>query len=337
MIGVANTTVYMGRVEELLPQLLTARRVIVITDSNIDRCHHSLISSYEHIIIGLGEQAKSFATLEMVYTKLMDMSADRSTFLLGVGGGVVTDITGFVATTYMRGVDFGFIPTTLLAQVDASVGGKNGVNVGGYKNMVGTFSQPNFVICDVALLSTLPAREFRAGLAEVIKAAIIADPQLFAKLEESTFEQLRADSNLLWHIIEAALKVKIDIVANDEREKGLRRVLNLGHTIAHAIETNSRLYNHGEAVAMGMCCVADVALRYGVLTAEDNRRIKALCCHYGLAVELPQEGIVPLLKTIRKDKKRNGNSLHLILPTSIGSVVDKQLTFDEIEQIFIAE
>lgn len=337
MIGVANTTVYIGRVEELLPQLLTARRVIVITDSNIDRCHHSLISSYEHIIIGLGEQAKSFATLEMVYTKLMDMSADRSTFLLGVGGGVVTDITGFVATTYMRGVDFGFIPTTLLAQVDASVGGKNGVNVGGYKNMVGTFSQPNFVICDVALLSTLPAREFRAGLAEVIKAAIIADPQLFAKLEESTFEQLRADSNLLWHIIEAALKVKIDIVANDEREKGLRRVLNLGHTIAHAIETNSRLYNHGEAVAMGMCCVADVALRYGVLTAEDNRRIKALCCHYGLAVELPQEGIVPLLKTIRKDKKRNGNSLHLILPTSIGSVVDKQLTFDEIEQIFIAE
>ena len=138
---VANSTVCMGRVAELLTKLLGSRRTIIITDSNVDRCHHALISSYQHIVIGLGEQAKSFATLEKVYTQLMEMNADRSTFLLGIGGGVVTDITGFVATTYMRGVNFGFIPTTLLAEVDASVGGKNGVNVGGFKNMVGTFSK----------------------------------------------------------------------------------------------------------------------------------------------------------------------------------------------------
>ena len=150
---VANSTVCMGRVAELLTKLLGSRRTIIITDSNVDRCHHALISSYQHIVIGLGEQAKSFATLEKVYTQLMEMNADRSTFLLGIGGGVVTDITGFVATTYMRGVNFGFIPTTLLAEVDASVGGKNGVNVGGFKNMVGTFSQPEFVICDATQLA----------------------------------------------------------------------------------------------------------------------------------------------------------------------------------------
>lgn len=317
-----------------MPQLLPERRVIVITDSNIDRCHRALISSYEHIVIGLGEQAKSFATLERIYAQLMDMSADRSTFLLGIGGGIVTDITGFVATTYMRGVEFGFIPTTLLAQVDASVGGKNGVNVGGYKNMVGTFSQPNFVICDVAMLSTLSDREFRAGLAEVIKAAVIADAELFNTLEHSDFEALRSNTTLLQQIVEAALKVKIDIVAQDEREKGLRRVLNLGHTIGHAIEKCAKGYNHGEAVAAGMACATDVAVGQGMLTAEDGERIKALCVRYGLPTALPEGGIAPLLKATRKDKKREGDSLHLILPTAIGEVVDKQLTFNEIEKIF---
>lgn len=333
MNRVEGSSVYIGCVAELLPQLLTARRVIVITDSNVDRCHPSLISSYEHIVIGLGEQAKSFATLERVYTQLMDMYADRSTFILGIGGGVVTDITGFVATTYMRGVDFGFIPTTLLSQVDASVGGKNGVNVGGYKNMVGTFSQPQFVICDTTLLSTLPDREFRAGIAEIIKAAIIADSSLFAQLESTDFTQLRSNTSLLASVVEAALKVKIAIVSADEREKGLRRVLNLGHTIGHAIEKSSRVYNHGEAVAAGICCVADVAEKKAQLAAQDAERIRALCAHYDLNSQLPVP-ITQLLKAIRTDKKREGDSLHLIVPIAIGEVRDERLTFSEVEQLF---
>ena len=270
----------------------------------------------------------------MIYNRLMEMSADRSTFILGIGGGIVTDITGFVASTYMRGVDFGFIPTTLLAQVDASVGGKNGVNVGGYKNMVGTFSQPDFVICDSALLATLSDREFRAGLAEIIKAAVIADPALFALLESHSFEQLRADSALLASVVEAALKVKIDVVATDEREKGLRRVLNLGHTIGHAIEKSTRVYNHGEAVAVGLCCVAEVAERMGKLSHEDLQRIMALCERYNLPICLP-EPIDKLLKAIRKDKKRVGDKLHIILPTAIGAVEDMSLSFDEVEKLFI--
>lgn len=330
---VANSRVYIGSVEQLLPQLLPKRRVIVITDSNIDRCHHALISSYEHIIIGLGEQAKNLTTLEKVYTQLMDMGADRSTFLLGIGGGIVTDITGFVGATYMRGVDFGFIPTTLLAMVDASVGGKNGVNIGGFKNMVGTFLQPNFVICDAAKLSTLSDREFAAGLAEVIKAAVIADAQLFELLESSDFDTLRTDDELLSRVVEAALQVKIDVVAADERERGLRRVLNLGHTIAHAIEKSTRVYNHGEAVAVGLCCVAEVAERLGKLSGEDVLRIKDLCVRYNLPTELP-ESITKLLKAIRKDKKREGDNLHLILPTAIGAVEDLFLSFDEVENVF---
>ena len=330
---VANSTVYMGRVAELLPRLLPKRRVIVITDSNIDRCHRSLISAYEHVVIGLGEQSKNFTTLEKVYTQLMEMGADRSTFLLGIGGGIVTDITGFVGATYMRGVDFGFVPTTLLSQVDASVGGKNGVNVGGFKNMVGTFSQPNFVVCDVSMLSTLSDREFRAGLAEIIKAAVIADKALFERLESCDFATLRSDRELLSEVVEAALKVKIDIVAADEREKGLRRVLNLGHTIGHAIEKSSRVYNHGEAVSAGMCCVTDVAESLGLLDAKSAARIKALCKHYDLPTTLP-EPVKQLLKAIRKDKKREGDSLHLILPTAIGAVEDQCLSFDKIEELF---
>ncbi|MBQ3209439.1 MAG: 3-dehydroquinate synthase [Alistipes sp.] len=330
---VANSRVYIGSVEQLLPQLLPKCRVIVITDSNIDRCHHALISSYEHIIIGLGEQAKNLTTLEKVYTQLMDMGADRSTFLLGIGGGIVTDITGFVGATYMRGVDFGFIPTTLLAMVDASVGGKNGVNIGGFKNMVGTFLQPNFVICDAAKLSTLSDREFAAGLAEVIKAAVIADAQLFELLESSDFDTLRTDGELLSRVVEAALQVKIDVVAADERERGLRRVLNLGHTIAHAIEKSTRVYNHGEAVAVGLCCVAEVAERLEKLSKADTLRIKDLCVRYNLPTELP-EPITKLLKAIRKDKKREGDNLHLILPTAIGAVEDLSLSFDEVENVF---
>ncbi len=333
MNGVANSGVYIGSVEQLLSQLLPKRRVIVITDSNVDRCHSALISSYEHIIIGLGEQAKTLTTLEKVYTQLMEMGADRSTFLLGIGGGIVTDITGFVGATYMRGVDFGFIPTTLLAMVDASVGGKNGVNIGGFKNMVGTFLQPNFVICDTAKLSTLSDREFAAGVAEIIKAAVIADPKLFELLESADFATLRSDNELLSRVVEASLKVKIDVVAADERESGLRRVLNLGHTLAHAIEKSTRVCNHGEAVAVGLCCVAAVAERMGKLSAEERLRIESLCARYNLPTELP-EPIDKLLKAIRKDKKREGDKLHLILPTAIGAVEDLALGFDEVEKLF---
>ena len=237
--------IFVGSVGELLPRLLPKRRVVVVSDTNLDRYYHSLINRFDHILIGLGETSKTLQTLDMIYRRFIELGVDRSTFILGIGGGIVTDVAGFAASTYMRGLEFGFISTSLLGQVDASVGGKNGVNVDGYKNMVGTFTQPRFVICDVNMLSTLSLREFRSGLAEVIKSGVIADGELVAMLEQADFATLQHNTELLQEMVYRAIKVKADIVERDERESGDRRKLNLGHTLAHAIEKSSSKMNHG--------------------------------------------------------------------------------------------
>ena len=323
---------YIGNATELLNELLPEKRVIVISDSNIDRTHHDLISPYEHIFVGQGEQAKSLTTLDEIYRKLIEMGADRSIFILGIGGGIVTDIAGFVASTYMRGVEFGFVTTTLLGAVDASIGGKNGVNIGGFKNMVGTFSQPRFVICDVSLLHTLPAREFRAGLAEVIKTAILGDAELFNILEQSSFEQLQQNEVLLQEIIARSAQVKASVVAEDEREGGRRRILNLGHTLAHAIEKCTSKLSHGEAVATGLHHITNSARSLNLISQSDTERILALLAKYGFDTTLPVERR-QLLEAIKGDKKRNGNALHLIIPTAIGAVEDRLVSFEELDSL----
>jgi 3-dehydroquinate synthase len=233
----------------------------------------------------------------------------------------------------MRGLEFGFVSTTLLGQVDAALGGKNGVNIGGYKNMVGTFSHPRFVICDVALLATLSDREFRAGLAEVVKSAIIGSEALFDVLESVEFKTLRTNSLLLSKIVEAAQSVKISVVSADQREKGLRRVLNLGHTVAHAIEKCSPRYNHGEAVAIGLSIVARVAVEANLAEGVVVERVDNLLRRLGFDIALP---VAPLqmLKAMRKDKKRDGETLHLILPEKIGQVQDCLLSFERVESMF---
>ena len=329
---VGGSCVYMGSAKELLGDILPKKRVIVISDTNIDRTHHDLIAPYEQILIGLGEQAKTFVTLDDIYHQLIEMGADRSVFILGIGGGIVTDIAGFVASTYMRGVEFGFVTTTLLGSVDASVGGKNGVNVGGFKNMVGVFSQPRFVVCDASLLATLPQREFRAGMAEVIKTAILGDSILFEMLEQTSFEILRNDNALLEEVITRCVEVKASVVAEDEREGGRRRILNLGHTIAHAIEKSTNKMNHGEAVAVGMHHITHVALAENMISEGDAARIFALIERYGFDTTLPVEH-KPLLDAIKGDKKRTGNSLHIIFPTGIGSIADRVVPFEKLSEI----
>ena len=327
-----GSRIYIGNAEQLLKEILPEKRVIVISDSNLDRTHHDLIAPYEHILIGLGEQAKSLVTLDEIYRRLIELGADRSTFILGIGGGIVTDIAGFVASTYMRGVEFGFITTTLLGSVDASVGGKNGVNVGGFKNMVGTFSQPNFVICDVALLHSLPNREFRAGLAEVIKTAILGDEELFERLEQTSFEELRQNDELLSEIIIRSVKVKASVVAEDEREGGRRRILNLGHTIAHAIEKCTSKFSHGEAVAIGLFHITNTSLSQNNIAESDAKRIFTLLSRYGFDTSLQIER-KQLFDAIKGDKKRSGNTLHIILPTAIGAVEDRLISFEELESL----
>ena len=312
-----RSRVVVGSVGEWLPRLLPQKRVIVVSDTNIDRHYHSLIEPYDHVLIGLGETSKTLRTLDVIYRRFIELGVDRSCFVLAVGGGIVTDVAGFAASTFMRGVEFGFISTTLLGQVDASVGGKNGVNVDGYKNMVGTFTQPRFVVCDVNLLRTLSAREFRTGLAEIIKAGVIGDATLFEMLEQADFSTLQRDTERLSEIVYRAVKVKADIVERDERESGDRRLLNLGHTLAHAIEKSSSKFNHGEAVAVGLAMIADVAAKQGLLAVEDKERILNLLQRAGFALEPPVE-VRTLLKAVKRDKKAEGNDIYIVFPRAIG-------------------
>ena len=324
--------VYVGGVAELLPRLLPDKRVIVISDTNIDRYYHSMLEPFDHILIGLGESSKTLLTVDTIYRRLIELGADRSTFILGVGGGIVTDIAGFVAATYMRGVEFGFVSTTLLGQVDASVGGKNGVNVDGYKNMVGTFRQPRFVVCDVNLLRTLPAREFRSGLAEIIKSGIIADKELFEMLEGADFATLQRDTALLQQIVYRAISVKAAIVERDECETGERRLLNLGHTLAHAIEKSSSKMNHGEAVAVGLSLISDIAVKGELLSQDDNERIQNLLQRAGFCLEPPVTKS-QMLKAISKDKKSEGNFINAVFPRAIGECVVEKMPLDEFKAL----
>ena len=282
-----QSQVYIGSAAELLPELLPEGRVVVVSDATIDRLYHPLLAKYDTVLIGTGESIKTLQTVETIYRRFIELGVDRATFVLGIGGGIVTDVAGFAASTYMRGLRFGFVSTTLLGQVDASVGGKNGVNVDGYKNMAGTFTQPQFVVCDPSLLRSLSDREFRAGLAEVVKAAIIADADLFGRIEQTSFETLRTDVDLLSDVISAAIRVKADIVEYDEKESGERRKLNLGHTLAHAIEKSSNRMNHGEAVAVGTALIAGAAVKLGVLKEEDRLRIEKLLVRLGFDLTPP--------------------------------------------------
>ena len=328
-----SSEVIVGSVSELLPRLLPDKRVVVVSDTNIDRHYHTLVNRYEHVLIGLGEASKTLVTADAIYKKFISMGVDRSTFVLAIGGGIVTDVAGFVASTYMRGVEFGFVSTSLLGQVDASVGGKNGVNVDGYKNMVGTFTQPRFVICDVGMLRTLPEREVRTGMAEVIKAGIIADEELFSKLELTPLAELTKNPDLLAEVVYRAIKVKADIVERDAREHGDRRKLNLGHTLAHAIEKSSSKMNHGEAVAVGLSLISDAAARRGLLSAADKERICSLLQRTGFDLT-PPVAMRVLLKAVSKDKKSEGDVLNVVFPTAIGACEVVPMPLEEFRAMF---
>ena len=306
-----QSEIFIGPLADILSGVLPEGRVVVVSDSTIDRLYHSVLAQYDTVLIGLGESVKTMQTVEMIYRRFIELGVDRSTFVLAVGGGIVTDVAGF----------------------DASVGGKNGVNVDGYKNMAGTFTQPQFVICDPALLRTLPEREFRAGLAEVVKAAIIADADLFGRIERTTFEALRTDTDLLSDAVSAAIRVKSDIVERDERESGDRRKLNLGHTLAHAIEKASNRMNHGEAVAVGTALIAGAAVKLGALTQADCDRIVNVLTALGFDLTPPVE-VKRLLKEVGKDKKNEDGMLRIVLPVGIGDCEVRPMTMDAFAALF---
>ena len=328
------STLYVGRAEELLARVLPEGRTIVITDANIDRLYPNLVRRFDHIIVGQGEACKSLQTVERVYRELMELGADRSTFILGIGGGIVTDIAGFVAATYMRGVEFGFVSTTLLGQVDASIGGKNGVNVADYKNMVGTITHPQFVVSDVEMLKTLPVREWRAGVAEVIKSAIVGDKELFDYIMRYSYNEIYSNIDHMQYIVRRAVTVKASIVEEDERESGMRRLLNLGHTIGHAIEKLTHEVNHGEAVAIGMSLISRASVKVGLLNISDVERINDCLLKFGFNLELPAS-IDDILTATRKDKKKAEGAIHVVLPVAIGECEVRNMSFEEFDNMFM--
>ena len=269
-----------------------------------------------------GEQHKTLEDLNGLYTWLLGQELDRSATLIAVGGGVVGDMTGFAAATYMRGIDFVQVPTTLLAQVDASVGGKTGVNHPLGKNMIGAFWQPKAVLIDPATLRSLPTREMRAGVAEVIKYGLLGDAEFFEWLENHIEEVLALEPEALTYAIRASCASKAEIVAADELERtGTRALLNLGHTFAHAIETEQGYaqWRHGEAVACGMVLAADLSVRMGWLEVPAAERVQALIARAGLPTRLPEDlGVEPLRAHMRHDKKNVGGRQRFVLIRAIG-------------------
>jgi 3-dehydroquinate synthase len=268
-----------------------------------------------------GERHKRLATVEQLAEKLTRLSADRNAVILAFGGGVVGDVAGLLASLYMRGVDVVQIPTTVQAQLDAAIGGKTGVNLSTGKNLLGTFHQPRVVLIDPAVLSTLPDREFRAGLYEALKCGVIGKPALFDCLEKVQLKVLRSDPAAVEWVIAESVRLKAEVVSSDEREKGLRRVLNFGHTIGHALEAESgyRRFRHGEAVAWGMIAATHIAAATDRIDNSAARRISDAVLGLGKLpkVEARSRDIVRLL---RGDKKTREGVIHFVLPWEIGKV-----------------
>jgi 3-dehydroquinate synthase len=277
----------------------------------------------EHVIIPDGEEYKNLETLKRIYDELLKHGLDRKSALIALGGGVVGDITGFAAATYMRGISYIQIPTTLLAQVDSSVGGKTGVDHKLGKNMIGAFWQPGLVLIDPVTLKTLPKKQLLAGLAEVIKYGVIYDSELFGFLEANRERIFNLDDKAITYIIRRSCEIKADVVSKDERESGLRAILNYGHTIGHAIETATGYtrYLHGEAVAIGMHLEAKLSQLLKGIDEGQVFRIKALIDSYGLPSEIPKDiNRDDILSSMQLDKKAVAGKLKFILPESIGCV-----------------
>ncbi|MDR2466702.1 MAG: 3-dehydroquinate synthase [Prevotellaceae bacterium] len=311
------------------------KRVFILTNPEVFELYGDAFPAGAAVVLlPPGEKNKTLDTVSAAVSRLIEEGADRESLIAGVGGGIVCDMTGFIASIYMRGVRFGFVPTTLMAQVDASVGGKNGVNHEGYKNMIGVFNQPDFVLCDTETLRTLPERELKSGLAEVVKSALIADAALFEYLENRLGDILERSKEVLDFIVERSLRIKAKIVEADEREAGERRKLNLGHTLGHAIEKLSdNAFLHGEAVGAGLALAARLSNRLGLLADGELSRILRLLTAAGLPVAVPIE-IALLLEAAEKDKKKQGDSLHFVLNKGIGDSIVKKMSCGELRALF---
>ncbi len=301
-----------------------------ITDSNVAALYPELFKGKKVVVIPAGEAHKNLQTIEQIIAELLQYEAHRGSFVIGVGGGVVTDMAGFAASVYMRGVPFGFVPTTLLAMVDAAIGGKNGVDTGLYKNVAGSFTQPKFLLYDQSFLKTLPAEEWSNGFAEIIKYACLFDEAMFAELEQGDITYYQNNEAALQSLIQRCVDWKNKIVLADEKEQGERKLLNFGHTLGHAIENLYRL-PHGHAVAIGMVAACRIAEDVCGLDKTITGRLINMLQRYELPAYIEMD-IQRVMELLIRDKKRKAVTIDYILPEQTGKAVIKALSFEYIAE-----
>lgn len=312
-----------------LDRLVEKEQAVIVTDEHIFQAHRKKFAGWNTIVIKAGEEFKVQATVDSIVDQLMAMGASRKTFLIGAGGGVVTDITGFAASIYMRGIPFGFVPTSILAMVDASIGGKNGIDVGLYKNLVGTIRQPEFLLYDLSLLRSLPGSEWVNGFAEIIKHACIKDAALFRELEKNKLGHYRKNKIALARLIRRNVAIKAAVVQKDEFEEGERRLLNFGHTLGHAIENLYEL-SHGQAISIGMAAACMISEAYTGF--KDSGRVISTLQKYGLPTQASFD-LKEVMNVLRMDKKRVRESMNYILLEKIGRGIVQKIPIDQLDKL----
>jgi 3-dehydroquinate synthase len=313
-----------------LTELVDKTQTVLITDENVFRAHRKKFDGWKYIIVPAGEQFKVQSTVNSIIERLIGFNADRKTFIVGIGGGVITDLTGFVASTYMRGLRFGFLPTTILSMVDASIGGKNGIDVGLYKNLIGIIRQPSFLLYDVSLLKSLPHTEWVSGFAEIIKHSCIKDLRLFKELEQHKLSFYKRDTAALKKLIRRNAVIKSNVVKEDEFETGERKLLNFGHTLGHAIENMYKL-SHGQAIAVGMTVASELS---ATLTGfRETDRVVRVLSQYGLTTYMEYDK-VKAFNILRMDKKKEADKMNFVLLKKIGKAIVHPIPLTELEKIF---
>ncbi len=323
---------YFGASFQMIDELTEKENTILITDENIFAKQPENFSGRKTIVLKAGEPYKNQQAVDEVINRLIELNADRQTFIVGVGGGVVTDITGYAASIYMRGVKFGFVPTSILAMVDASIGGKNGVDVGVYKNLVGVIRHPEFLLYDFSFLETLPDEEWINGYAEIIKHACINDGNMFHFLEEKKLEDFKFSKENIGKLIERNVDIKYKVVANDEYETGERKMLNFGHTIGHAIENTAKI-PHGSAVSIGMVAACIISEKINGFPESETEKIKQLLSKYKLpiAFDIDKEKTWDILL---HDKKKSGSDMNFVVLDEIGKASIKRIPLNDLKEIF---
>lgn len=327
--NVLGTRIYLdGRLEDLT-ELLGGRPAVMITDTHVAKLLEVRLPKWSTYTVMPGEHSKSLREASEIYRWLQNHDQDRDTVIVGVGGGVVCDLAGFVAATYMRGLPLILVPTTLLAQVDASVGGKNAVNLDGFKNIVGTFYQPESILCDYSVLHTLPIEEVRGGIAEMIKHSMIADKTMFDYFKEQSKALLALDDGVIRELIPWSIQIKKDFIEADLYDHSIRRTLNFGHTWGHAVEAVTGMH-HGLCVAIGMYFATRFAVQKGYCDSSLLTELGELLVQYGLPTATT---VLPwvVFEAMKRDKKRSSSNIHFILPRDIGTTEIVDVSLDELK------